>query len=228
MIATSAGFVTAANSFDAEKEAFDVAANATARTGDATWTNLSTFSGHGGKLIFYHGMSDPWFSPLDTVGYYEKMSRENGGLDKVKDWSRLFLVPGMGHCAGGAVTVDSFDMLTAIEQWVENGKAPVTIPASKVDNGNVVRTRPLCQYPKEAVYKALYPFCRLGGPANILVMPELHSANIAAKLLPELGGGTAVGPLLLGLSHPVQIANMGATVSDLVNLAALSAPDAIR
>ena len=59
-------------------------------------------------------------------------------------------------------------------------------------------------------------------------MPELHSANIAAKLLPRLGGGTVVGPLLLGLSHPVQIVNMGATVSDLVNLAALSAHDAIR
>ena len=80
----------------------------------------------------------------------------------------------------------------------------------------------------EHLMQQLYPFCRLGGPANILVMPELHSANIAAKLLPELGGGTAVGPLLLGLAHPVQIANMGATVSDLVNLAALSAHDAIR
>ncbi len=80
----------------------------------------------------------------------------------------------------------------------------------------------------ERLMRQLYPFCRLGGPANILVMPELHSANIAAKLLPELGGGTAVGPLLLGLSRPVQIANMGATVSDLVNLAALSAHDAIR
>src|SRR5436190_18526862 len=80
----------------------------------------------------------------------------------------------------------------------------------------------------ERLMHQLYPFCRLRGPANILVMPELHSANIAAKLLPELGGGTAVGPLLLGLSHPVQIANMGATVSDLVNLAALSAHDAIR
>src|SRR5438270_317827 len=80
----------------------------------------------------------------------------------------------------------------------------------------------------ERLMHQLYPFCRLSGPANILVMPELHSANIAAKLLPELGGGTAVGPLLLGLSHPVQIANMGATVSDLVNLAALSAHDAIR
>ncbi|MGH7115376.1 MAG: NADP-dependent malic enzyme [Stellaceae bacterium] len=80
----------------------------------------------------------------------------------------------------------------------------------------------------ERLMRQLYPFCRLGGPANILVMPELHSANIAAKLLPQLGGGTAVGPLLLGLSHPVQIVNMGATVSDLVNLAALSAHDAIR
>src|SRR5271165_1556835 len=80
----------------------------------------------------------------------------------------------------------------------------------------------------EGLMRRLYPFCRLAGPANILVMPELHSANIAAKLLPQLGGGTVVGPLLLGLSHPVQIVNMGATVSDLVNLAALSAHDAIR
>src|ERR1700751_5815511 len=80
----------------------------------------------------------------------------------------------------------------------------------------------------ENLMRRLYPFCRLGGPANVLIMPELHSANIAAKLLPQLGGGTVVGPLLLGLSHPVQIVNMGATVSDLVNLAALSAHDAIR
>jgi malate dehydrogenase (oxaloacetate-decarboxylating)(NADP+) len=73
----------------------------------------------------------------------------------------------------------------------------------------------------------LYPFCRLAGPANILVMPDLHSANITAKLLPHLGGGTVVGPLLIGLSRPVQIVNIGATVSDLVNLAALAAHDAI-
>src|SRR6185295_9782760 len=83
--------------YDPVKAALDLESNGVARTGDALWTNLSTFSGHGGKLIFYHGLSDPWFSPLDTVGYYEKMSKENGGLDKVKSWSRLFLVPGMGH-----------------------------------------------------------------------------------------------------------------------------------
>jgi malate dehydrogenase (oxaloacetate-decarboxylating)(NADP+) len=80
----------------------------------------------------------------------------------------------------------------------------------------------------DSLMRRLYPFCRLTGPANVLVMPELHSANIAAKLLPQLGGGTVVGPLLLGLSQPVQIVNMGATVSDLVNLAALAAHDAIR
>ncbi|MGH7037874.1 MAG: NADP-dependent malic enzyme [Stellaceae bacterium] len=79
----------------------------------------------------------------------------------------------------------------------------------------------------QRLMRQLYPFCRLGGPANILIMPELHSANIAAKLLPQLGGGTVVGPLLIGLSRPVQIVSMGATVSDLVNLAALSAHDAI-
>ncbi len=73
----------------------------------------------------------------------------------------------------------------------------------------------------------LYPFCRLSGPANILVMPDLHSANITAKLLPHLGGGTVVGPLLIGLARPVQIVNIGATVSDLVNLAAFAAHDAI-
>src|SRR5712691_7039811 len=93
--------------FNADKAAWDLTANATARAGDALWTNLATFSGHGGKLIFYHGMSDPWFSPLDTTGYYENMSRANGGIENVKNWSRLFLVPGMGHCAGGTATTDS-------------------------------------------------------------------------------------------------------------------------
>jgi malate dehydrogenase (oxaloacetate-decarboxylating)(NADP+) len=74
----------------------------------------------------------------------------------------------------------------------------------------------------------LYPFTRLSGPANVLIMPALHSANISAKLLQELGGGTVIGPLLIGLAKPVQIASMGATVSELVNLAALAAHQADR
>ncbi len=72
----------------------------------------------------------------------------------------------------------------------------------------------------------LYPFCRLSGPANVLVMPDLHAANIAAKLLQRLGGGTVIGPILHGLSKPVQILQMGANASDVVNLAALAAHDA--
>ena len=75
--------------------------------------------------------------------------------------------------------------------------------------------------------RSVYPFCRLSGPANVLIMPALHSANISSTLLQELGGGTVIGPLLLGLSKPAHIVQMGATVSDLVTMAALAAHDAI-
>ncbi|NQV61095.1 MAG: NADP-dependent malic enzyme [Alphaproteobacteria bacterium] len=76
--------------------------------------------------------------------------------------------------------------------------------------------------------KKLYPFCRLSGPANVLIMPALHSANIASKLLQEIGRCTVIGPILVGLSKPVQIAAMGASVGDLVNMAALAAHEAAR
>jgi hypothetical protein len=55
--------------------------------------NLNSFSSHGGKLIFYHGVSDPWFSAKDTIDYYQRMMAANGRESKVKDWSRLFLAP---------------------------------------------------------------------------------------------------------------------------------------
>lgn len=110
------------------------------------WTNLSTFSGHGGKLIFYHGISDPWFSALDTVDYYSRLVRDNGGTDKVSQWCRLFLIPGMGHCRGGKKTVDTFDMLSTIVNWVEKGVAPDRVMATgKAFPGS---SRPLCPYPK--------------------------------------------------------------------------------
>jgi malate dehydrogenase (oxaloacetate-decarboxylating)(NADP+) len=74
-----------------------------------------------------------------------------------------------------------------------------------------------------AEVRKLYPFCRLSGPANVLVFPGLHSANLASKLLQELGGGTVIGPMLYGLEKPVQVVQLGATVSEIVNLAALAA-----
>lgn len=129
--------------FDVDRAAAELGADVIARMGDSTLTNLSTFRDHGGKLIFYHGMGDPWFSALQTISYYERMSEANGGLSAVRDWSRAFVVPGMGHCGGGAVTADRFDMLTAIVDWVEDGTAPDTVVAS--GNGG---TRPLCPYPR--------------------------------------------------------------------------------
>ena len=112
-------------------------------------TNLSTFSGNGGKLIFFHGDSDPWFSALDTLGYYQSLGTANGGADKVSEWSRLFLVPGMAHCGGGP-SLDRFDMLSTIVNWVEKGTAPdAVIATGKAFPG---RSRPLCAYPKHAQY----------------------------------------------------------------------------
>jgi hypothetical protein len=124
--------------------------NSTEMAGDTdAWTNLSAFAGHGGKLIFYHGMSDPWFSALDTLGYYERLSGDNKA-GAVSDWSRLFLVPGMGHCAGGEATLDHFDMLSAIIDWVEKGRAPDQVIATGAAFPG--RSRPLCAYPKHAQY----------------------------------------------------------------------------
>ena len=68
-----------------------------------------------------------------------------------------------------------------------------------------------------------YPFCRLSGPANVLVMPAFHSASISTKMLQELGGATVIGPLLVGLDRPVQIVQLGAKDNQLVNMAALAA-----
>ena len=68
-----------------------------------------------------------------------------------------------------------------------------------------------------------YPFCRLSGPANVLVMPAFHSASISTRMLQELGGSTVIGPLLVGLNKPVQIVSLNAKDSDIVNMAAMAA-----
>ena len=83
------------------------------------------------------------------------------------------------------------------------------------------RWRPTSRSIRELM--AAYPFCRLSGPANVLVMPAFHSASISTKMLQELGGATVIGPLLVGLDKPVQIVQLGAKDTDLVNMAALAA-----
>jgi hypothetical protein len=110
--------------------------------------DLAGFRARQGKLLFAHGLADPIFSPHEVIDYYQRLTAKHGAA--TTDFSRLFLIPGMGHCAGGAAT-DSWDGLGALVDWVEKGQAPQKIVAT----GTSVfpgRSRPLCPYPQYAHY----------------------------------------------------------------------------
>jgi feruloyl esterase len=120
--------------------------------------DLREFEARGGKHIIYHGWNDPGVMPMETVDYYERLQkfrRQSQGsedpLKETQDYSRLFMVPGMGHCRGG-VGPDRFDFMSAIVDWVEHGKAPERIVASHVEDGETTMTRPLCPHPEVARY----------------------------------------------------------------------------
>jgi feruloyl esterase len=114
--------------------------------------DLAPFKKSGGKLIMYAGWMDPVVPPQDNVAYYEAVAKTMGGYDKTRDFFRLFVAPGMGHCAGGPGP-NQFEALTALEQWVEKGIAPDQLIATHSTAGKVDRTRPLCPYPQVARYK---------------------------------------------------------------------------
>jgi feruloyl esterase len=116
---------------------------------NATNPDLSGFRARGGKLLMYFGWADTALPPVMAIDYYLKAVGTNGLT--TPDFFRLFMVPGMFHCRGGVGT-DRFDAMTALINWVENGIAPATITASRVDKDKVVRTRPLCPYPFVARY----------------------------------------------------------------------------
>jgi feruloyl esterase len=139
----------------------------TAHTLNATDPDLKPFKARGGKLVVYHGWSDPAITPLSPIDYYESVVKKMGQKD-VDSFVRLYMVPGMQHCLGGPGT-DSFgafydlkfddpqhSVYASLEQWVEKGTAPSTIIASKFegqDETHAKMTRPLCQYPQAAKYK---------------------------------------------------------------------------
>jgi feruloyl esterase len=116
---------------------------------DATDPDLSKFVGRGGRLLMYQGWAEPGIPPRNIVTYYRQVQKKTKKADEAV---RLFMVPGMGHCGGGD-GASTFNMVAALEAWQATGKAPETIPASRTRNGVVDRTRPLCAYPKYAVYK---------------------------------------------------------------------------
>lgn len=119
-------------------------------------TQLTTLKARG-KLIVVHGTADPVFSAHDTIAWYEALQAADADAAR---YARVFLVPGMNHCAGGPAT-DRFDMLAALEDWVERGHAPdavrATVNAADPDvvaaGWPATRSRPLCAYPAQAMLK---------------------------------------------------------------------------
>ena len=130
----------------------DVALTDRTATGlNAVDADLTKFFARGGKLLIYHGWSDPGIPPQNAVNYYQSVLAATPDRKAARDSVRTFMVPGMGHCGGGEGT-STFDMVAAVDRWIESGTAPDRIPASRVVDGQIVRTRPLCAYPKTALY----------------------------------------------------------------------------
>jgi len=113
--------------------------------------DLRAFRQRGGRLLLYHGWRDQNFSAESTINYYGSV-RSTVADPGTDDWMRLFLAPGVGHCGGGEGP-NAFDVVAAMEQWVEHGKAPSQVIATRRTDGKVVRTRPLCPYPQVAKYR---------------------------------------------------------------------------
>ena len=133
--------------FDFDRDAHLL--DAWGKLADAKNPDLSKFRKRGGKLLMTYGWADPILQPMMGVNYYEQAVAKNGA--DTPEFFRLFMAPGMGHCGGG-IGPDRHDSMTAMIDWVETGKAPDSIIASRVVDKQVVRTRPLCSYPKVARY----------------------------------------------------------------------------
>ncbi len=117
---------------------------------DATDPDLTAFHQRGGKLLMYFGWADPQLNARMGLEYYQDVVAKMA--PSTPEFARLFMVPGMFHCGGGVGT-STFDSITPLIHWVEEGKAPASIRATRIDKGQTTRTRPLCPWPEVARYK---------------------------------------------------------------------------
>jgi hypothetical protein len=115
--------------------------------------NLAAFRKRGGKVLMWHGWSDQLIVPEGTIDYYERVARESGGYTRTQQFARLFMAPGVAHCAGGDGPQPQ-NLFKSVVDWVEKGKAPETLLASKPIEGGT-RSRPLCPYPSVARWKGM-------------------------------------------------------------------------
>src|SRR5262245_59021932 len=118
---------------------------------NATSFDLKAFKSRGGKMLMWHGLADGGIMATSSIGYYQGVEKEMGGRAQTEAFFRLFLIPGMHHCAGGP-GVTQFDAMTLLENWVEQGEAPDVLMASRVVRGVTERTRPIYPYPILARY----------------------------------------------------------------------------
>jgi feruloyl esterase len=118
---------------------------------DATIPDLTAVKMRGGKILHYHGWSDPGVSPKMSINYQEAAMKAMGEKETA-DFYRLFMVPGMGHCQGGP-GCGNVDWLAPVVNWVEKGTAPSVLIGAHVEGGKTTRTRPICAYPNQAHYK---------------------------------------------------------------------------
>lgn len=146
------------------------------RLANANNPDLSAFRARGGRLIMTYGWADAILQPMMGVDYYERAVDSNG--PGTRDFFRLFMAPGMAHCGGG-IGPDRYDAVTAVIDWVEKGTAPDSLLASKVADGKVVRTRPLCPYPQVARYRgqgsideAANFTCQAPSPSSTAAVPR--------------------------------------------------------
>lgn len=148
------GPATRALTIDIDTRLRTIEADAAQRLTDTNvWTDLDTFLGRGGKILFFHGVSDPWFSAFDSWDYWQRGAQTNGAA--FTEASQYYMNPGMMHCSGGNA-YDSFDLLGPLVDWVEQGHAPANLTASRSDGSARI---PLCPHPS-------YPHYQGGDPAK--------------------------------------------------------------